>query len=123
MLTVAGETQVLDVHRVGAMRYVDGPSGSVTFEEVPRFREATVDEAPGSLHAPMPGRVVRVEVAVGDTVAEDQVLMVLEAMKMEHTLRAPMPGTVQTVNAAAGEQVSAGTVLVVVEAPPSSTVG
>ena len=113
----------LTVHRVGAMRYVDGPSGSVTLEAVPRFRGATVDEAPGSLHAPMPGRVVRVEVAVGDTVTEGQVLMVLEAMKMEHTLRAPMPGTVQTVNAAAGEQVGAGSVLVVVAGTQASTLG
>ncbi len=121
VLVVDGEAQEFSVHRVGAQRFVDGPSGSVTLEEVPRFKSTTADEAPGSLHAPMPGRVVRVEVAVGDMVTEGQVLMVLEAMKMEHTLRAPVPGTVQTVNASSGQQVDAGTVLVVVEEMSPST--
>ena len=56
---------------------------------------ALVEEVPGSLHAPMPGRcwsrVVKVLVAENDPVVAGQALLVLEAMKMEHTLRAPMP--------------------------------
>ncbi len=114
-LMVDGEPLEFDIHRVGSERYVDGPSGAVTLQELPRFRGTEAEEAPGSLHAPMPGRVVRLEVAAGDVVVVGQVLIVLEAMKMEHTLRAPRAGKVQTVHASPGQQVEAGTVLVVVD--------
>jgi propionyl-CoA carboxylase alpha chain len=80
-----------------------------------RFPAADVTEAPGSLHAPLPGKVIRVEVSAGDVVSEGQVLVVLEAMKMEHTLRAPHDGSVVDVHFAPGDQVEAGAVLVVVE--------
>jgi biotin carboxyl carrier protein len=63
----------------------------------------------------MPGKVIKVLVSEGDTVAEGQVLVVLEAMKMEHSLRAPHGGTVRAIRASEGEQVEAGQVLVVVE--------
>ena len=122
-LLVEGESLIFDIHRVGSQRYVDGPSGPVTLLEVPRFQGTEAEEEPGSLHAPMPGRVVRLEVAAGDAVVEGQVLLVLEAMKMEHTLRAPTAGTVRTVSAAPGDQVEAGMVLVVVERPAASTSG
>ncbi len=115
ILDVGGDHLMFAVDRFGPTRFVDGPSGPLLLQEVPRFTDAAVEEIPGSLHAPMPGRVVRVEVSVGDTVEEGQTLMVLEAMKMEHTLRSPMAGTVVTVNAAPGEQTAAGDILVVVE--------
>ncbi len=112
---VDGDRFEFAIDRSGPTRFVDGPSGPSLLEEVPRFTNAAVEESPGSLHAPMPGRVIRVEVAVGDTVQVGQTLMVLEAMKMEHTLRSPLAGTVVTVNAAPGEQTASGDVLVVVE--------
>ncbi|HLF43145.1 MAG TPA: biotin carboxylase N-terminal domain-containing protein [Acidimicrobiia bacterium] len=115
-LEVDGENSVFAVDRFETTRYVDGPSGPLTFEELPRFAGTEIEEDPGSLHAPMPGRVIKVEVAVGDRVEEGQTLVVLEAMKMEHTLRAPWPGTVTSVGATSGQQVEAETVLVVVEA-------
>jgi propionyl-CoA carboxylase alpha chain len=124
VVLAVGETNFeFRIERVGSQRYVDGPSGAVTLDVVPRFPVASVDDAPGSLHAPMPGRIVKLEVATGDVVAEGQVLVVLEAMKMEHTLRAPTAGVVRAVSAAPGEQVEAGAVLVVVEATASSTSG
>ena len=64
------------------------------------------------VHAPMHGRVLRLEVAAGDAVTSGQLLLVMEAMKMEHHLHAPMDGTVQSVNASAGMQVSRGQTLV-----------
>jgi biotin carboxyl carrier protein len=82
---------------------------------MPRFATAEPTETPGSLHAPMPGKVIRVEVATGDQVRAGQVLLVLEAMKMEHALRAPHDGTVVEVDFDAGDQVEAGAILVVVE--------
>ena len=70
----------------------------------------------GSLLAPMPGTVLTVDVAEGDTVEQGQRLGVLEAMKMELSLRAPFTGTVSTVGAEVGEQVRLGAVLFEVEA-------
>jgi acetyl/propionyl-CoA carboxylase alpha subunit len=102
------------VARYGEIRHVDSALGPVRFEVIPRFPDTHLAEAPGSLHAPMPGRVTRVEVEAGDSVEAGQVLLVMEAMKMEHTLRAPYGGTIAEVDCSPGDQVEAGAVLVVV---------
>ena len=65
--------------------------------------------------APMPGRVVRVLVAVGDEVAVRQPVVVVEAMKMENELRSPKAGRVKELNVTAGTSVEAGRVLLVIE--------
>ena len=67
------------------------------------------------IKAPMPGRVVRVLVSVGDHVRARQGVVVVEAMKMENELRAPRDGTVKEVVIAAGAAVESGAVLVVIE--------
>ena len=72
--------------------------------------------ADGTLTSPMPGTLLDVRVAEGDTVAEGDVLGVMEAMKMEHALKAPFAGTVTRVGAAAGATVALGATLFVVEA-------
>jgi 3-methylcrotonyl-CoA carboxylase alpha subunit len=69
----------------------------------------------GALEAPMPGRVVAVHVAPGQSVTKGQELLVVEAMKMENALRAPREGRVKAVAARAGDMVSAGVVLVEIE--------
>jgi 3-methylcrotonyl-CoA carboxylase alpha subunit len=63
----------------------------------------------------MPGRIIAVDVAAGDSVTKGQKLVTLEAMKMEHSLTAPFDGTVAELNAETGGQVSEGTVLVRLE--------
>ena len=70
---------------------------------------------PAPLVAPMPGLIVRVNVAPGDTVSAGQGLVVMEAMKMENELRAAGPGTVKSVLAAPGTAVEKGAVLVELE--------
>jgi pyruvate carboxylase subunit B len=70
---------------------------------------------PAPLVAPMPGLVVRVNVAPGDQVTAGQGLVVIEAMKMENELRAAAPGTVRAVHATAGAAVNKGAVLVELE--------
>ena len=69
----------------------------------------------GAILAPMPGKVIAVDVAEGDTVTAGQRLMVLEAMKMEHALTAPFDGTVTELAATEGGQVQVEAVLCVVE--------
>ncbi|MEO1649197.1 MAG: biotin/lipoyl-containing protein [Pseudomonadota bacterium] len=71
--------------------------------------------ADGAILAPMPGKVIAVDVSEGDAVTAGQRLMVLEAMKMEHALTAPFDGTVTGLEASEGGQVQVEAVLCVVE--------
>jgi pyruvate carboxylase len=64
----------------------------------------------------MPGKVLKVMVAVGDRVSDEQPLVIIEAMKMEFTVRAPHAGHVAAVHFAEGAQVAAGDILVELEA-------
>jgi propionyl-CoA carboxylase alpha chain len=120
-LTVDGVTRRYAVQRVGTVAYVDGPDGASRLVEHERYPVAAEQVAEGSSLAPMPGGVVRVAVAPGDRVEAGQVLVVLEAMKMEHAVAAGGPGTVAEVAVAEGDQVETGRVLVVVEADGSPT--
>ncbi len=94
--------------------YVDSPRSSRTLREVPRFTDPADAVASGSLLAPMPGTVVRVAVEAGAEVAAGEVVLVLEAMKMQHTVTAPHAGTVGEIRVEPGTQVAAGEVLAVV---------
>ena len=114
---VDGMLEAYDVARYGDDVYLDGPAGPMRLAVMPRFPEYETEEDPGSLHAPMPGKVVRVEVTEGQAVSEGQVLVVMEAMKMEHALRAPHAGVVTEVRARDGDQVAANEILVVVGEP------
>ena len=82
----------------------------------PIVRADVEDAATGSLASPMPGRIVTVLVAEGDAVSRGQALLVLEAMKMEHTVKAPVDGTVGRLPYRAGDQVDEGVELVGFEA-------
>ena len=94
---------------------VDHPGGHVRLTRVPRFVDPADAVASGSLLAPMPGTVVKVAVATDQQVAAGDVVLVLEAMKMQHTVTAPTAGTVTEINVQPGAQVAAGEVLAVVE--------
>ena len=94
---------------------VDSPGGHVRLTKLPRFTDPADAVASGSLLAPMPGTVVSVAVEVGAEVAAGQPVLVLEAMKMQHTVSAPTAGVVTQIDVKAGEQVAAGEVLAVVE--------
>jgi acetyl/propionyl-CoA carboxylase alpha subunit len=72
-------------------------------------------EGPRPVKAPMPGRVVRLLVSVGDAVEEGQGVVVIEAMKMQNELKSPKAGRVVRVGAAVGDTVGSGDVLIVVE--------
>jgi 3-methylcrotonyl-CoA carboxylase alpha subunit len=81
----------------------------------PATAAADEEVAGGGLTAPMPGKIVAVHVAAGDHVDRGAPLLVLEAMKMEHTIVAPSAGTVAEVRFAVGEQVDDGDALLVLD--------
>jgi 3-methylcrotonyl-CoA carboxylase alpha subunit len=90
-----------------------GYTGRFTAREVRGSNAHTAGD--GAILAPMPGKVIAVEVAAGDTVTKGQKLLVLEAMKMEHALTAPFDGTVAELTVAVGSQVQVEALLVRVE--------
>ncbi|WP_095012847.1 acetyl/propionyl/methylcrotonyl-CoA carboxylase subunit alpha [Tsuneonella mangrovi] len=95
------------------LRYQDG----TVFEVKPFRHDGTGSHHAhdGDIIAPMPGKVIAVDVAEGDTVTAGQRLLVLEAMKMEHALTAPFDGTVTSLSASEGAQVQVEALLAVVE--------
>jgi len=114
-LAVEGVRRTFRIGRGGGSTQVHSSLGATTFVELPRFAEPEVLSVAGSLVAPMPGTVVRVDVRPGDDVQLGAPVVVLEAMKMQHTVVAPADGTVTGVGVEAGQTVDAGAVLAVVE--------
>jgi len=104
-------------HRSHQLIHVDGRVVTVRFlDEARRSRGTAATEAGvREIVAPMPGRIVKVLVKAGDSVAAHQGLVVVEAMKMENELRAPRSGTVASVRVTEGMSVEANAVLVVVD--------
>ena len=113
-----GVRTTYDVTVAGDAVDVDAATGHVRLTVVPRFTDPADAVASGSLLAPMPGTVVRVAVAQGDAVEAGQSVLVLEAMKMQHTVAAPHAGIVTRLSVQPGAQVAANEVLAVVD--PSS---
>lgn len=100
------------VTRAGNEVHLTAARGTVTARVVPRFEPpGRASAAGGGLAAPMPGKVLEVTVEPGQRVEAGRVLMVLEAMKMEHRVTAPANGTVTAVLVAADDQVATGTEL------------
>jgi 3-methylcrotonyl-CoA carboxylase alpha subunit len=75
----------------------------------------------GAVTSPMPGKIVSVNVAAGDVVEARALLVVLEAMKMEHRIEAPLAGTIERVHVRVGDLVTGDAALVSIGAPPDST--
>ncbi|MGH3359302.1 MAG: biotin/lipoyl-containing protein, partial [Nocardioidaceae bacterium] len=112
----AGVVETYRIETDGAAVYVDGPSGSVDLQAVPRFVDPAEVLAEGSLLAPMPASVASVGVRQGEPVRKGQTVVVLEAMKMQHTIGSPVDGIVAELDVAVGQQVGSGDVLAVIEA-------
>ena len=117
VLAVDDVERPFEVARYGDQIFVDSPLGPVQLDALPRFPDPDDAVAQGSLLAPMPGSVLRVGAAVGDTVTAGEPLIWLEAMKMEHTVTAPGDGVLAELNVEAGQQVEVGAVLARVDTP------
>jgi 3-methylcrotonyl-CoA carboxylase alpha subunit len=120
---VGGATYVTEVTAAGAGELVALPDGNILFldgdawpVDEPRAGHGGADAGvEGPIMAPMPGRIISVDVAQGEKVARGQKLLVLEAMKMEQAMLAPFAGVVAELKAVAGAQVAEGILLVRVE--------
>jgi biotin carboxyl carrier protein len=113
-------TARLKVVRTARGAWVGWPGGAKFFGAERRDAAAGVD-ASAEVRAPMTGRVVQVAVAPGATVRADDLLVILQAMKMEYRLTAPRGGTVERVLCAEGQMVDLGSTLVSLApvAPPA----
>ncbi len=100
--------------------FVHGPLGTATLVAVPRFPASRREEIAGGCLAPMPGVIRQVRVAPGDRVEKGAIMLVLEAMKMEHQMIANDAGTVKEVRVEVGQMVDPDTVMIVVDADTSA---
>ncbi|EOD01126.1 biotin/lipoyl-containing protein [Caldisalinibacter kiritimatiensis] len=130
-ITVNGKTYEVEVEELGAsttQTISSTPSVQPKVEPKPQQSAPKVKSAPKkevqakpvpqgaeTVEAPMPGTVVDIKVSEGDTVSEGQVLVILEAMKMENEIVAPRGGKVAAINASKGASVNAGDPLVSLE--------
>jgi propionyl-CoA carboxylase alpha chain len=115
VLERSGIRRAYQIAAYGDDVYVDWAGGSRHLRSLPRFVDPTTQPAAGSLIAPMPGTVVRLAVAVGDSVKAGDPVLWLEAMKMQHRIDAPADGVVAELPVKEGQQIEVGAVLAVVE--------
>lgn len=123
-VTVDGEEFEVDIERDGetwkvrvggrefSIQVDSGVPGGVTRRSTGRGRRKNRS---GTISSSIPGKVVSLHAAVGDRVEEGEVLLILEAMKMQNEIQAPIPGTVSEVNCESGDSVEANVPLVIIE--------
>ena len=95
---------------------VHSNNGDLRLTELPRYPSTDSDESGGGLTAPMPGSVLATQVVAGAKVAKGDLLVILEAMKMEHRITAPRDGVVESLHVNVGEQVENAQLLVTLAA-------
>jgi biotin carboxyl carrier protein len=111
-----GHRVPMRVRSAGDAWYVHALGHSTRLRERPRFLDRDADSAADGCVAPMPGKILAVRVALGQTVAAGDTLVTIEAMKMEHAVKAPHAGVVSALSVRAGDQVAGGATLVVIDA-------
>ena len=111
-LEVDGRRVLVRAIVADGMVYTSSPAGSMSLALVPRFIVPEYGDVGSGPNSPLPGTVLSIEVEPGDEVVEGQVLVVVEAMKMEHQITSAGPAVVESVPVEVGERVAAGDLLV-----------
>ena len=116
---INGRCYRCDYHSDGDNRMIGYRGGSFTLTRTDhksgadsRSHSHAEAAADPEIRAPMPGKIIKVLVAIGDAVEKNSLLVVMEAMKMEYSLSAPFSGTVESVRCKQGEQMELGDVLI-----------
>ena len=117
-ITVEGKTYEMDVELIGANGVVAAPvaKAAAPVAATPKAAPAPVAAKPaavgsGSVVAPMPGTILKVLKATGDSVKAGEVVLILEAMKMENEITAPVDGTIESLSLTEGSTVAGGDLL------------
>ena len=127
-ISVDGKEYLVEMEEIGAAPAPAAPTAPVapaSVQEAPKEAPAEPTPAPAApaasapagndaMAAPMPGTILKILVNVGDTVAENQPLMILEAMKMENEIVAGSAGTVSAIHVTPGQVVNAGDGLITI---------
>ena len=95
---------------------IHGPWGDILFKIMPRFKSVSQEVQDGGLIAPMPGKVIDLKVKVGSKIKKGDTLVILEAMKMEHTIKAVEDGVIDELFISNHDQVENGALLMVIKA-------
>ena len=112
------EVELEEITGAAAPAPVAAPAAAPAPAPAPAATPAPVAAAPANgekITAPMPGNILSVNVSVGDTVKRGQVLLILEAMKMENEIMSPCDGVIASVNTSKGSAVESGALLCVIQ--------
>jgi len=122
-ITINGVSYAVEVEKMGGgtatvplapvISSAAAPPAPVAAQATVQKPEVTVAAGDTAIPAPMPGKVSKVNVKVGDQAKKGDVLLILEAMKMQNEISAPLDGTVKAVNISGGDNVKPGQVLVI----------
>jgi acetyl-CoA carboxylase biotin carboxylase subunit len=111
-IAIDGIQRSFKITEIGAELYVHSTLGSSVVRRAPRHPIPQAASDQGSANSPMPGQVLKVLVEAGQKVSAGDPLIILEAMKMEHTMRATVDGVVESILVGNGEVVGPGQLLV-----------
>lgn len=110
-ITVNGNVYDVTVEEGAAGAATSAPKAAAPKATAPKAAPKAAGQGSVKVNSPMPGKILSVKTSVGQAVKKGEVLMILEAMKMENEVVAPEDGTVASIDVAAGDSVEAGVVL------------